>query len=299
MKTQAMRKRIIIALYLFSAFVLISLIVLFPIGYTGYISFTNMSLYHWNDYSLIGFSNYRRVFSSANSEFLTSLWLTILWTVVNMILQIILSFIIAVLLNTKKFKGARVYKTILMIPWALPGYVSVLLWRIGVFNSEFGLLSKLSVMMGLGKVNMLGSYWGAFFASLILNLWMSLPFMITMIDGAIQSVDKSLYESAEIDGAGFFKTHAFVTWPEVWPIIMPSVVMTTFVQFKQFDIVYLLTLQNGGDTGAGLQTIMTYAYTTAFMSSNYGLSSAVSVVIFVLITVLFTIAIKKSMKESV
>jgi hypothetical protein len=116
----------------------------------------------------------------------------------------------------------------------------------GVFNGEFGLLAKLAMVFGLGKTNFLTTYWGAFFSCLILNLWMAMPFMITMIDGALQSVDRSLYESAKLDGAGFFRTHLAITWPSVWPIIAPSVAMTTFVQFKQFDIVYLLTLQPGG-----------------------------------------------------
>jgi arabinogalactan oligomer/maltooligosaccharide transport system permease protein len=286
-------------LYLLPGLVLVVLVVVFPIGYTGYISFTNMSLYHWTDYGLVGFRNYARAFSRADSEFLKSFLITLLWTVVNMILQVSLSFLIALGLNAPGLRLAKAYKTILMIPWALPGYVSILLWRVGVFNGEFGLLAKLAMVFGLGKTNFLTTYWGAFFSCLILNLWMAMPFMITMIDGALQSVDRSLYESAKLDGAGFFRTHLAITWPSVWPIIAPSVAMTTFVQFKQFDIVYLLTLQPGENTGAGLQTVITLAYTTAFTSSNYGLSSAVSTIIFLIIVILFALLSRRAFKEAV
>lgn len=286
-------------LYLLPALVLVAVVVVFPIGYTGYISFTNMSLYHWNDYGVVGFRNYARAFSRADSEFLKSFFVTLLWTVVNMVLQVSLSFLIALGLNAPGLRLAKVYKTILMIPWALPGYVSILLWRVGVFNGEFGLLAKLAMLFGFGKTNFLMTYWGAFFSCLILNLWMAMPFMITMIDGALQSVDRSLYESAKIEGAGFFRTHIAITWPSIWPIIAPAVALTTFVQFKQFDIVYLLTLQPGGNTGAGLQTVITLAYTTAFASSNYGLSSAISTLIFLIILALFALLSRRAFKEAV
>ena len=136
----------------------------------------------------------------------------------------------------------------------------------------------------------------AFLACLALNLWMALPFMIATIDGALQSVDASLYESATLDGAGFFQKVRFITVPGIRAIIAPAAVMTTFITFKQFDIVYLLTQQKGYMTGANLNTVITYAYQNAFVSNNYGLSSAVSMLLFVLI-ILFSLATNRSLRE--
>lgn len=145
-------------------------------------------------------------------------------------------------------------------------------------------------------MNYLSTNGAAFVSCMVLNLWMALPFMIMMIDGALQSVDKSYYESAELDGAGFWRKNIHITIPAIRGIIAPSVVMTTFTTFKQFDIVYLLTMQKGSYSGATLQTVITYAQQNAFVSNNYGLSSAVSIIIFILIMV-FSLATNRQIKE--
>lgn len=122
--------------YLCSApsLLLILLIVVFPILYTAYISFTNMNVYHWFNFSFVGLKNYKDALFVFDSGFLAALLRTILWTVLNMVLQLVIAFVLASLLNIQDFKGRRVYKTLLMIPWAMPGYVSILLWKNGIFN---------------------------------------------------------------------------------------------------------------------------------------------------------------------
>ena len=181
------------------ALLLIGIIVVFPILYTGYISLTNMNLYHWSDFEIIGLENYTRALLKIDSGFLNALWTTLIWTAVNMVLQVVIAYFIAVGLNADGLRLNRVYKTLLMFPWAMPAYVSILVWKVGMYNTEFGLLNKLFVAIGLPKVNILSQNGSAFIACLILNLWMALPFMIMMIDGALQSIDKSMYESAVLE----------------------------------------------------------------------------------------------------
>lgn len=280
--------------WLFStpSLILIGLIVVFPIVYTGYISLTNMNMYHWDNYHLIGLENYRRALLKVDSGFLSALLTTIVWTALNMVIQVVEAFFIALGLNAKGLKGARIYKTLLMFPWAMPAYVSILLWRVGMFNTEFGFLNKLLSAFGLEKMNFLSQNVPAFLSCMVLNLWMALPFMIMMMDGALQSVDKSYYESARLEGAGFLKQCFYITIPLIKPVLLPSVIMTTFTTFKQFDIIYLLTMQKGALSGASLQTVITYAHQNAFVSNNYGLSSAVSIVIFGII-ILFSLSTKE------
>lgn len=267
------------------ALILVGIIVVFPILYTGYISFTNMNIYHWDDYQLIGLKNYQRALLKMDSGFISALLTTIVWTFFNMVIQVVVAFFIALGLNVKGIKGARVFKTLLMFPWAMPAYVSILLWRVGMFNTEFGFLNQVLSALGLEKMNFLSQNVPAFISCMVLNLWMALPFMIMMMDGALQSVDRSYYESAKLDGAGFWKQSWYITVPAIRPILLPSVIMTTFTTFKQFDIIYLLTMQKGSLSGATLQTVITYAHQNAFVSNNYGLSSAVSIVIFGIIIV--------------
>lgn len=291
-----LRKRIKPWLQSMPAFLLIAVIVVFPILYTGYISLTNMNLYHWFDYEIIGLTNYRRAILKVDSGFLSALATTLLWTVVNMVIQVAAAFFIALGLNAEGLRLKRLYKTLLMFPWAMPAYVSILLWRVGIYNTEFGLLNKILSALGMGKVNFLSSNIPAFLSCLALNLWMALPFMIMTIDGALQSIDKSSYESAQLEGAGFWTKHFYITIPSLKGVIAPAVIMTTFTTFKQFDIVYLLTMQKGALSGASIQTIITYAHQNAFVSNNYGLSSAVSIVIFGII-ILFSVWTNRGVRE--
>lgn len=290
------RKKIRPWIYCTPAFILILGIIIFPIGYTFYISLTNMNLFHWFDFKMIGLDNYKKALFTIDSGFLKAIVMTVVWTAVNMIAQMAVAYFIALGLNVKGLKLARFYKTLLMFPWAMPAYVSVLLWKVGMYNTEFGFLNQLLVSLGFHKVEFLSTDMAAFLSCTALNLWMALPFMIMMIDGALQSIDQSCYESAQMDGAGFIKKNFYVTIPMLKPIIAPAVIMTTFTTFKQFDIVYLLTMQKGSLSGSRFQTILTYAHENAFISNNYGLSSAVSIIIFVLIIVI-SLGTNRSLKE--
>ena len=284
--------------YLCSApsLLLILLIVVFPILYTGYISFTNMNVYHWFNFDFIGLENYKDALFVFDSGFLSALLVTILWTVVNMVLQLVIAFVLASLLNIQDFKFRRVYKTLLMFPWAMPGYVSILLWKTGMFNSQFGLLNQWMEKLGLEAQRWLANDVSAFICCTVVNLWLALPFMIMIMDGALQAVDKSCYESAILDGANWMQRTVYLTIPSIKPIIAPAVIITVFTTFKQFDVIYLLTQQAGAKTGSNLHTILTYAYENAFITHNYGYSSAVSIIIFIVLIV-FSLLTRQRAKE--
>ena len=267
---------------------LIALMVVFPIFYTAYISLTNMNVYHWFDFTIIGLENYFRALFVFDSGFLSALLATILWTAVNMVLQLVIAFVLVSLLNVQKLKLRKLYKTLLMFPWAMPGYVSILLWKTGMFNTQFGLLNQWMA------VRWLSSDVSAFLCCTVVNLWLALPFMIMIIDGAMQSIDRSYYESAILDGATWLERTRYITLPAITPIISPAVIITVFTTFKQFDVVYLLTQQAGAKTGSGFHTILTYAYENAFITNNYGYSSAISIIIFIL---LLLFSAKYQMKE--
>lgn len=284
--------------YLCSApsLLLILLVVVFPILYTGYISFTNMNVYHWFNFDFIGLKNYKDALFVFDSGFLSALLVTILWTIVNMALQLVIAFVLASLLNIQDFKFRRVYKTLLMFPWAVPGYVSILLWKTGMFNSQFGLLNQWMEKLGLETQRWLATDASAFICCTVVNLWLALPFMIMIMDGALQAVDKSCYESAILDGASWMQRTVYLTIPSIKPIVAPAVIITIFTTFKQFDVVYLLTQQAGAKTGSNLHTILTYAYENAFITNNYGYSSAVSIIIFAVL-IAFSLLTRQRAKE--
>lgn len=264
---------------------LIALMVVFPIAYTGYISLTNMNVYHWFDFTIVGLENYWRALFVFDSGFLSALVATIVWTVVNMVLQLIIAYVLSALLNIQKLRLRKVYKTLLMFPWAMPGYVSILLWKTGMFNTQFGLLNQWMEKLGFEAARWLSSDLSAFICCTVVNLWLALPFMIMIMDGAMQSIDRSYEESALLDGANWLQRTRYIIVPAIKPIIAPAVIITVFTTFKQFDVVYLLTQQAGAKTGSEFHTILTYAYENAFITNNYGFSSAISIIIFILLIV--------------
>lgn len=293
MNKKEKREGVLAYLYSLPSLILIFAIIIFPILYTAYISLTNMNIYHWFDFEIIGFENYVKALSVFDSGFMRALGITVLWTAVNMVLQLVIAFILASLLNVNGLYLRKFYKTLLIFPWAMPGYVSILLWKTGMFNSQFGLLNQWLAKFGYEPVRWLATDVMAFLSCMVVNLWLALPFMITIIDGALQSIDKDYYESARIDGATWFAMTKYITIPSIKTIIMPAVVITAFTTFKQFDIIYLLTQQQGAQTGADIHTIITYAYENAFITNNYGYSSAITIIIFVILIAFSLVSMKR------
>lgn len=283
--------------YTLPSLILILAIVVFPIAYTVYISFTNMNIYHWVDYTFNHGSNYIKALTVVDEGFLGALARTIIWTVINIVLQVFFALTFALMLNVENLKFKGLYKTILMISWAMPGYISAFIWKYGMFHNDYGLLNKVLTSIGLKGIEWLNSDLMAFLSCLVVNLWLALPFMILMIYGGLQSIDKTYYEIAEIEGANLLSRITRITLPLLKPILMPAVVMTTFVTFKQFDIVYLMTQQSGSKSGANIHMVITYAFEKAFVTNNYGYSSALSIIIFAII-LLLTIGSQRYLKNN-
>lgn len=283
--------------YISLSWILILLIVAFPIFYTVYISLTNMNIYHWTNYTFNGGENYIRALTRLEEGFISAFFRTILWTVVNIVLQVVLALAVALMLNVDNLKYKGIYKTLLMVPWAVPGYISALIWKNGMFHNDYGMLNQILRGIGFSGVDWLNSDTMAFLSCLIVNLWLALPFMILMVYGGLQSIDKTYYEIASMEGAGVMTRILKITVPLLKPVLTPAVTITTFVTFKQFDIVYLMTQQTGAKTGADIHMVITYAFEKAFVTNNYGYSSALSVIIF-LIIILLTVVNQKYLKES-
>lgn len=283
--------------YTLPSLLLILLIVVFPIAYTVYISFTNMNIYHWTDYTFNHASNYIKALTVVDEGFLGALARTIVWTVINIVLQVFLALAFALMLNVENLKFKRLYKTILMISWAMPGYISALIWKYGMYHNDYGLLNKIITSFGFKGVEWLNGDAMAFISCLLVNLWLALPFMILMVYGGLQSIDKAYYEIGEIEGANLLTRIRKITLPLLKPVLLPAVVMTTFVTFKQFDIVYLMTQQSGSKSGANIHMVITYAFEKAFVTNNYGYSSALSVIIFAIIALL-TVGSQKYLKDN-
>ncbi|MCX8129477.1 MAG: sugar ABC transporter permease [Clostridia bacterium] len=257
---------------------IVLMVVVFPIAYCVYISFTNMNMYHWNKFNVIGIDNYIRTLKGIDVEFYRVLLRTIIWTVSNLALTVAIGLSLALLLNMKEIKYKGIIRTILILPWAVPSYITSLMWK-GMFNHDFGIINAALEGIGIGRIEWLTSPTNAMIACIIVNIWLSFPFMMVVCLGALQSIDPTYYEAAEMDGASGIQKFTTITLRLIQPALIPAIILTTFVTFKQFDIIYLMTRGLAGK----LDVVMTYGYNIAFDSKNYSLSSAFSVIVFFLL----------------
>ena len=257
-----------------------------------------MSLYERGAYSpnetFVGLKNFQHLLK--DTQFIRSMQNMILLVVVVTIVTFAFALVFAAILTREKIKGQNFFRVIFYIPNILSVVVisgifsAIYKPENGMLNSIIGLFRDMTdPILWKGEKLVIPSI-------IIAMVWQAVGYYMVMYMASMSSVPASLYESATLDGAGFFQKVRFITVPGIRAIIAPAAVMTTFITFKQFDIVYLLTQQKGYMTGANLNTVITYAYQNAFVSNNYGLSSAVSMLLFVLI-ILFSLATNRSLRE--
>lgn len=262
------------------AHIILLITAVFPILFNLYLSMQNMNVYNFTTYKFVGLEQYKKILFSLDFTFLAILLRTILWTVVNIALEVILGFVIAMLLNIKNLRGKGIYRTLIVLPWAIPAYISALVWK-GMFNYDFGIINGMLNSIGLSNIEWLTNPTNAFIACIIVNVWMATPFLMVVILGGLQSIDYSLYEAAQMDGATTWKQIVNITIPLLKPVVMPAIILTAFVTFKQFDVIFILTEGLAGK----IDLIITYNY-TAFQNNNYSYSAAFSMIIFIMLVAL-------------
>ncbi|GGH80089.1 arabinogalactan oligomer/maltooligosaccharide transport system permease protein [Pullulanibacillus pueri] len=285
--------------YLAPAIVTISLLSIAPIIYTIYIAFTNFNANHFLDYQFVGFDNFIKLFTPGSP--LASVFLpTLLWTFLYAILATFINYgaglFLAVVLNNKGMKESAIYRTLLIIPWAVPGLISMLIWK-GLLNTSFGQINGLlHSLFGMDPIPWLDSPMWAHVSILLVSLWAGFPYMMSVCLGALQSVPTEQYEAASIDGATWFQKFRSITMASVWKISLPLLIPTFAFNFNNFNAVYLLT---GGDPArtdnqfAGSTDILaSAAYKMTLQFNRYDWAAAISIFLFALVAILSLINMK-------
>ncbi len=272
----------------------------YPIVYNVGLSFTNRNLFRFQPcpegmlgfetcpskgFVFAGLLNYLKLLGDLRSDFVIVMARSLLWTVICVTLFLILGLVLALILNSPLVKGRAIYRVVLIVPWAIPFYISALVWKF-FFNGEFGTINNLLRTVGwAAPPTWLNQPATAFGAVVIINLWMSYPFFMTIILGALQAIPQDLYEAAEADGANWWQKLRLVTLPLIRPAIIPGVVLSALTTFKLFETVWMVTAGGpftGSKTGA-TEIVMVYAYRQAFQLFNYGYISAFAVVLFIIL----------------
>jgi ABC-type sugar transport system permease subunit len=217
-----------------------------------------------------------------DSHFLRTLGHTVLWTVLNVSLHVVFGLALALVLNQPDLKGKGIYRVLLILPWAVPNYITALTWK-WMFNTQYGPINSMLGALGLGQVDWLGqSALTNFVANLATNVWLGFPFMMVISLGALQSIPADLYEAASIDGASAWQRFRHVTLPLMRPALFPAIILGTIWTFNAFNIIYLVS---GGAPDHRTDILITEAYYIFTVLRRTGLAAAYSVIIFLMLLV--------------
>ena len=268
----------------------ILLLSVYPLLQGIWISFLNYDMTKTNtsDFgTFAGIKNYLVVF--ANSKYRNAVANSVLWTLINIVAQLVLAMVVALVLN-EKLKGRGVFRTMALLPWAIPAAISALTFS-ALYDTKIGVFNAILIRLGVLKegYSFLGNVPTAMPAVIVANVWKSTPFLMIFILAALQGVSYDMYESGAIDGAGKWKRFLYITLPNIKEPMAVAVILNLISIFNNFNAIWLLT--QGGPLDS-TEIMYTYAYRQAFVDHKFGYAAATSVVIFIVIAVLTMIYVR-------
>lgn len=293
----AFKKNIEAYIYVAPAMIGMLVLVFFPFAYGITLAFTDTTLFNeslpFQD-RLIGFENFITILGDFNvyqrtadgiswnyQNFYWTLLVTVIWTVSNVTIGVSVGFLLAMALNTEGLRGKAIYRVLLILPWAIPNYITALVWR-GMFHPQFGVINQVLQMFGMEPVAWFDGVVSSFMTGLATNGWLSFPFMMVVILGALQSIPRDMYEAAEVEGANRWQRLRFITLPLLKPTLIPAIVLSVVWTFNMFNIIFLVS---GGEPAGANEILVTKAYKIAFENYQYAYAAAYSTVIFMILLV--------------
>ncbi len=269
--------------YVAPAAVGIIVLVLIPFGFGVALSFFHHDA---GRYAFVGLANFMDILSSRGYliteplSFYFTLAVTILWTVVNVALHVTIGLALALILKDPLLKLKGVYRALLIVPWAVPSYITALIWK-GMFHRQFGAVNGLLAALHIEPVGWFTHFSTSFAANVITNTWLGFPFMMVVCLGSLQSISPELYEAAEVDGASSWQKFRNITLPLLRPALLPAIILGSVWTFNMFNIIYLVS---GGEPGGATDILVSDAYRWAFQrNEQYGFAAAYSVLIFIVL----------------
>jgi arabinogalactan oligomer/maltooligosaccharide transport system permease protein len=212
-------------------------------------------------------------------SFFYTLGVTVLWTVTNVALHLGIGMSLALALREPWVRSRGLLRALLILPWAVPNYITALIWRT-MFDAQYGAINAiLSLLLARPvETDWFASFSLAFTANLVTNTWLGFPFMMVVTLGALSAIPGDLEEAAEIDGASYWQRLRLVVLPVLKPALMPAIILGSVWTFNMFNVIYLVS---GGEPDGGSEILISEAYRWAFSRGNrYGYAAAYAVLIF-------------------
>ncbi|MCM3733758.1 sugar ABC transporter permease [Fictibacillus nanhaiensis] len=272
-------------------FLLLIFVVIFPIIFMLLLAFTNYNLYNSPPAKLVdwvGFKNFIEIFSLDiwRETFISVFAWTIIWTFTATTLQVAIGIFLAVVLNQKEIKFKGVIRTLLILPWAVPAFVSILIFS-GLFNDTFGAINKdLLAPLGIDSIPWLTDPFYTKIALIFIQSWLGFPFIMAMTTGVLQSIPGELYEAATVDGASNWDKFRKITLPMILFTTAPILITQYTFNFNNFNVIYLFN--NGGPAVAeqnagGTDILISWIYNLTMTSAQYSKAAAVTVLLSLII----------------
>lgn len=267
-------------IFILPVFVLLLLMFGYPLINSFIMAFENYKLTAPNDIYFSGLTNFIKLFDDSD------IWLIIrnslVYVVASVLGQFLLGMTLALALR-KKFPGRGLYQSIVFLPWAFSAFVIGIMFRWS-FNGEYGVVNDLLLKFGVIKESIawLGTPGLSLLVVILAMIWMGVPFFAIMNLAALQSIPNDTYEAADLDGCGPVKRFFSITLPYIKPTVIMTLLLRTIWIFNSFDLIVVIT--NGGPASSS-QTLPSYMYTRAFSSYDFGLASALGVVLMVVLAV--------------
>ncbi|ADH98971.1 carbohydrate ABC transporter permease [Salisediminibacterium selenitireducens] len=237
--------------------------------------------------NFIGLANYGKYLTDARMW--QSLWNTTFFTVVSVFFELTIGLAVALVIN-RAFIGRGAVRAAVLIPWAIPTAVSAMMWSY-LYDGQFGIIAHYFAQLGLISDSsvLLSTGSGAMFSIILADVWKTMPYMALLLLAGLQTISDSLYEAAEVDGAGKVQRFIYITLPMLKSAILVALLFRTLDAFRVFDLIYVLT---GGGPANSTESISVYAYQVLFAQQNFGEGSVLSVIVFISIAIISITFIK-------
>jgi len=259
-------------------------VIIYPLYKGILLAFTNKFLTS-REYEYIGITNFIEMFS--DPKFWMATKNSFIWVIIGVSAQLLLGFIIAYLLN-KNIRFEKFFRGIFLIPWAMSTIATSIIF-IWLYNPMYGHLNYYLKILGLEKIYFLADPKLALFFVTVPLIWRGFPFVMLVFLAALQSLDKELFEAAEIDGANGWQKLKYITLPLIKPVTKVITILLVIWTFNTFDFVWIITK---GGPASRTHLLSTLSYYNAFGKFNVGYASAIGVIIFIILIIVSIIYIK-------
>lgn len=258
------------------AFIVIALTALAPMLWTMWESLHLHDLrMPWLGRPFVGLDNYLE--AAADERLRSSIAHTVGFAVISVALELGLGLVLAVLMS-RAMRGRAAVRVLVLLSWATPTVVSALLWRF-MFDSPSGIVSTWLARIGVvdDTYVWLAAPLGAWLPIVLADVWKMTPFVAVLLLAGLESIDRSLYEAARIDGAGPWRQFVEITWPLLRPALLVALLFRALDALRVFDLVYVLT---GGGPGTATESVSLYTFTALLQHLRFGYGSALSMIVF-------------------